>query len=227
MSAVPTAAGAPADAAVSPPPSAAPPPGADAAEAGRTGTPRARTAPPTPTGDRTGHLTGGVADPEPARPSTADAALADLRRHAQQFLAELTDPVRRLRLRLGDAELEVEWDRPVGPGVPSGPTGSGVAASAPRPPAEPPAAPPAASPANRTSVRSPMVGTFYRSPQPGAAPFVAVGDQVRPGQVVGIVEAMKLMNEIVADRPGRVVEILAVDGQPVEYDQPLVALDPA
>ncbi|WFE43431.1 acetyl-CoA carboxylase biotin carboxyl carrier protein [Verrucosispora sp. WMMD1129] len=227
MSAVPTAAGVPAaDAAVSPPQSAAPPPGADAAGAGRTGTPCARTAPPTPTGDRTGHPTGGVADPEPAWPPTADAALAELRRHAQQFVAELAEPVRRLRLRLGDAELEVEWDRPVGPdqAAPSGRTDS---AAAPRSLGGPSVVPPAASPATRTSVRSPMVGTFYRSPQPGAAPFVAVGDQVRPGQVVGIVEAMKLMNEIVADRPGRVVEILAADGQPVEYDQPLVALDPA
>ncbi|MBQ1048456.1 acetyl-CoA carboxylase biotin carboxyl carrier protein, partial [Micromonospora sp. C51] len=192
---------------------------------GGAGTPGARPAPTTPTGDRTGHLTD-AADPESGRSRPADAALADLRRHAQQFIAELADPVRRLRLRLGDAELEVEWDRPVGPGVPSGPTGSGVTPAL-RPPTEPPAAPPSASPTTRTSVRSPMVGTFYRSPQPGAAPFVAVGDQVRPGQVVGIVEAMKLMNEIVADRPGRVVEILAADGQPVEYDQPLVALDPA
>ncbi|MFY1576003.1 acetyl-CoA carboxylase biotin carboxyl carrier protein [Verrucosispora sp. WMMD703] len=197
----------------------------DAVRSGRSdadGAYLARTAAPTPDGDETGHLVDGLAGP--GRYAAADAVLTDLRRHAQQFIAELAEPVRRLRLRLGDAELEVEWDRPVGPGVPSGPTGSSVAA-APRPPAEPPAAPPAASPATRTSVRSPMVGTFYRSPQPGAAPFVAVGDQVRPGQVVGIVEAMKLMNEIVADRPGRVVEILAVDGQPVEYDQPLVALD--
>ncbi|MEG3632537.1 acetyl-CoA carboxylase biotin carboxyl carrier protein [Micromonospora palythoicola] len=183
----------------------------------------------TPNGDTTGQRADGVAGPEPDRRPAADAALADLRRHAQQLIAELADPVRRLRLRLGEAELEVEWARPVGPqpGPPSGSTGSGVAAPAPRPPVEPSPAPPAAGPAARASVRSPMVGTFYRSPQPGAAPFVAVGDLVRPGQVVGIVEAMKLMNEIAADRPGRVVEILVADGQPVEYDQPLVALDPA
>ncbi|WBB52646.1 acetyl-CoA carboxylase biotin carboxyl carrier protein [Verrucosispora sp. WMMD573] len=178
-----------------------------------------------------------AAAPEPARLPTADAALAELRRHAQQVIVELADPVRRLRLRLGDAELEVEWDRPVGSGVPAGPTDSGMAApavrprTAPAPPlttaVEPSAAPSAAIPATRMSVHSPMVGTFYRSPQPGAAPFVAVGDLVRPGQVVGIVEAMKLMNEIVADRPGRVAEVLVADGQPVEYDQPLVALDPA
>ncbi|MEV4711468.1 acetyl-CoA carboxylase biotin carboxyl carrier protein [Micromonospora sp. NPDC049374] len=231
MSAVPTVAGAPAaDVAVSPPSSAAPSPGADEATVGRAGadgTPIPRTAPTTRADDETGHRTDGFAGPELGRHPAADAALAELRRHAQQFIAELTDPVRRLRLRLGDAELEVEWDRSVGPDpvVPSGTTGPGVAA--PRPPVGPAEAPPPATPATRISVRSPMVGTFYRSPQPGAAPFVAVGDLVRPGQVVGIVEAMKLMNEIVADRPGRVVEVLVPDGQPVEYDQPLVALDPA
>ncbi|NLU79744.1 acetyl-CoA carboxylase biotin carboxyl carrier protein [Micromonospora sp. HNM0581] len=156
-------------------------------------------------------------------------ALAELRRHAQQVIVELTAPVCRLRLRLGEAELEVEWDRRAGPqpGLPPDTTAPGVAAPAPRTAADPPVAPPPAVPAARTSVHSPIVGTFYRSPQPGTAPFVAVGDLVRPGQVVGIVEAMKLMNEIVADRPGRVVEILVTDGQPVEYDQPLVVLDPA
>ena len=77
------------------------------------------------------------------------------------------------------------------------------------------------------TVRAPVVGTFYRAPEPGAPPFVAVGDLIRPGQVVGIVEAMKLMNEVTADQAGRVVEVLVDDGQPVEYDQPLIALEPA
>ncbi|MBM0235164.1 biotin/lipoyl-binding protein, partial [Micromonospora sp. STR1_7] len=79
----------------------------------------------------------------------------------------------------------------------------------------------------RAAVRAPIVGTFYRSPEPGAAPFVAVGDLVRPGQPIAIVEAMKLMNEVTADRAGRVTAILVEDGQPVEYDQPLVELGPA
>ncbi|MEV5414167.1 acetyl-CoA carboxylase biotin carboxyl carrier protein [Thermopolyspora sp. NPDC052614] len=75
-------------------------------------------------------------------------------------------------------------------------------------------------------VASPMVGTFYRAPEPGAAPYVEVGDTVEAGQQVGIVEAMKLMNPIVAERPGRVVEVIADDGSPVEYDQPLIVLVP-
>ncbi|PWR09773.1 acetyl-CoA carboxylase biotin carboxyl carrier protein, partial [Micromonospora acroterricola] len=98
------------------------------------------------------------------------------------------------------------------------------------PPAAPASDPPAAlirpPVPGRATVRAPIVGTFYRAPEPGAAPFVAVGDLVRPGQPVAIVEAMKLMNEVSADRAGRVAAILVEDGQPVEYDQPLVELDP-
>jgi acetyl-CoA carboxylase biotin carboxyl carrier protein len=73
-------------------------------------------------------------------------------------------------------------------------------------------------------VKSPIVGTFYESPSPGAAAFVKIGDQVENGQVLCIVEAMKLMNEIEADAGGEVVKRLVSNGQPVEYGQPLFAL---
>jgi acetyl-CoA carboxylase biotin carboxyl carrier protein len=76
-------------------------------------------------------------------------------------------------------------------------------------------------------VTAPLVGMFYRAPQPGAPPFVEVGDVVEPGQTLAIVEAMKLMNPIVADRRGQVVAIHAADGEVVEYDQPLLDLAPA
>jgi len=69
-----------------------------------------------------------------------------------------------------------------------------------------------------------MVGTFYRSREPGARPFVEVGQEVSAGTEVGIVEAMKLMNVIQADRTGRILQVLVADGAPVEYDQPLVLL---
>jgi acetyl-CoA carboxylase biotin carboxyl carrier protein len=75
-------------------------------------------------------------------------------------------------------------------------------------------------------VKSPIVGTFYESPAPGAAPFVQVGDQVEMGQVLCIVEAMKLMNEIESDVAGEVVKRIGVSGQPVEYGQPLFAIRP-
>jgi acetyl-CoA carboxylase biotin carboxyl carrier protein len=82
---------------------------------------------------------------------------------------------------------------------------------------------PAAEPEGHT-VKSPMVGTFYRAASPGANPFVEVGDQVQVGDPLCIIEAMKLMNEIEADRGGVVKAILVENGQPVEYGQPLVVI---
>jgi acetyl-CoA carboxylase biotin carboxyl carrier protein len=73
-------------------------------------------------------------------------------------------------------------------------------------------------------VLSPMVGTFYRSPSPDAAPFVEVGQTVRVGDVLCIVEAMKMMNQIEADRAGTVTAIHVADGEPVEFDQPLITI---
>ena len=75
-------------------------------------------------------------------------------------------------------------------------------------------------------VKSPIVGTFYESPAPGSAPFVKPGDMVQAGQVLCIIEAMKLMNEIEADVSGEVVKTVAANGQPVEYGQPLFAIRP-
>jgi len=74
-------------------------------------------------------------------------------------------------------------------------------------------------------VRAPMVGTFYHAPEPGATPFVRPGDRVEKGDQVGILEAMKLMTAVEADASGTVVALPAPDGEPVEYDQPLVTLD--
>ena len=73
-------------------------------------------------------------------------------------------------------------------------------------------------------MKSPMVGTFYRSPSPTAAAFVEVGQTVNAGDVICIVEAMKMMNQIEADKAGTVTEILVENGQPVEFDQPLVVI---
>jgi acetyl-CoA carboxylase biotin carboxyl carrier protein len=100
------------------------------------------------------------------------------------------------------------------------------------PAAHAPVAAPAAVPAEAAApveealheVKSPIVGTFYESPSPGAPSFVKVGDQVEVGQVLCIVEAMKLMNEIEADVAGEVVKRIAASGQPVEYGQPLFAI---
>jgi acetyl-CoA carboxylase biotin carboxyl carrier protein len=76
-------------------------------------------------------------------------------------------------------------------------------------------------------IPSPMVGTFYRSPAPDEPPFVEVGDRVRVGQTVCIIEAMKLMNELESEVSGEIVEILIQNGQPVEYGQPLMRVNPS
>jgi len=80
---------------------------------------------------------------------------------------------------------------------------------------------------DRPAITSPMVGTFYRSPSPEAEPFVKVGQKINRGQVVCIVEAMKLMNEIESDQTGTIAEILVEDTQPVEFGQQLFLLEPA
>ena len=87
-------------------------------------------------------------------------------------------------------------------------------------------APAAAAEEKLHEVKSPIVGTFYESPAPGAPAFVQIGDQVEVGQVLCIVEAMKLMNEIESDAAGEVVKRIGVSGQPVEYGQPLFAIRP-
>jgi acetyl-CoA carboxylase biotin carboxyl carrier protein len=89
-----------------------------------------------------------------------------------------------------------------------------------------PAAPAAPVEEELHSVKSPIVGTFYESPAPGSLPFVKPGDQVAAGQVLCIIEAMKLMNEIESDASGEVVKVLVNNGQPVEYGQPLFAIRP-
>lgn len=75
-------------------------------------------------------------------------------------------------------------------------------------------------------VKSPIVGTFYEAPGPGAPPFVKSGDNVQAGQVLCIIEAMKLMNEIESDMSGEIVKVLAANGKPVEYGQPLFSIRP-
>ena len=108
-------------------------------------------------------------------------------------------------------------------------TGGPAAPAAPAPVAHPPVASAPATPVAAEEevlhiLKSPIVGTFYESPSPGSSAFVATGDRVEKGQVVCIVEAMKLMNEIEADAAGEIVKRLVINGQPIEYGQPLFAI---
>ena len=95
--------------------------------------------------------------------------------------------------------------------------------------APPPAAKPAAEPKadNLVTIKSPMIGTFYRHSGPGKPIFASVGDEVIPGKVVCIIEAMKLFNEIESEVKGKIVKVLVEDASPVEYDQPLFLVDPS
>jgi acetyl-CoA carboxylase biotin carboxyl carrier protein len=175
----------------------------------------------------------GKAEAAPVSAATAQPVVSALRAELRQFAGELHGPVRRIRIRAGEVAVEVEW-QPTAAHGPRTLTGHALAAlpapatangSAPEAPAA--ELPPADDLGERTVVTSPMVGTFYHASEPGADPYVSVGDQVEPGQVVGIVEAMKLMNPIAAEVPGTVVEVLVGNAQPVEFGQPLLALAPA
>lgn len=98
------------------------------------------------------------------------------------------------------------------------------AASTPAPAAAPA---PAATPSNLVEIKSPMIGTFYLTPNPDSSPFVSEGSSIKAGQTVCIIEAMKLFNEIESEISGKIVKILVSNATPVEYDQPLFLVDPA
>ena len=128
-----------------------------------------------------------------------------------------------------DAEVKqtiVESSAPVAVPAPAAP----AAAPAPAPAASVASAEPAgddAVPSNAVEIKSPMIGTFYRSANPDAPPFIKVGDKVTKGQTVCIVEAMKLFNEIESEVSGTVIKVVTEDASPVEYDQPLFLVDPS
>ncbi len=131
-----------------------------------------------------------------------------------------------VEIRIGATRLRVSR----GPSNSAPAPAAAVAAPVPAAPETRPGEPapdgaaPAAEDPNRTTVPSPMVGTFYRRPRPDAEPFVNPGDRVQPGQVVCIIEAMKLMNNIEAETAGVVEEILPEDGAPVQFGDPLFVL---
>ncbi len=122
-----------------------------------------------------------------------------------------------IRVRLGETEISVK-------AMPEAPPAAPVPLPAETTAVEPAEVVPETN--GLHAVRSPLVGTFYRAPAPGEESYVEVGDTVKAGQVLCIVEAMKMMNEIVADVSGEVVEVLAENSGGVEYDQPLFRLRP-
>ena len=138
-------------------------------------------------------------------------------------LAELLNDTGLSEIEVEDGDRKIKVVRQLAAAV-----GAPVAVAAPAPAPAPVAAAPAPASENAAPVnalKSPMVGTAYLTPEPGAAPFAAVGDKVAAGDTVMIIEAMKVMNPIVAPNGGTVKAVLVENGQPVEYDQPLMVIE--
>lgn len=128
-----------------------------------------------------------------------------------------------IEIHEGEESVRVSRAGAVAPAVYAAPAQM-VAAPVPGAAAAPAAAPPAEELKGHT-VNSPMVGTFYRAPSPGAKPFVEVGQTVAVGDVLCIIEAMKILNQIESDRAGTIKKIVVENGEPVEYNQPLFVID--
>jgi acetyl-CoA carboxylase biotin carboxyl carrier protein len=146
---------------------------------------------------------------------------ADLVRQLAELLNE--NELTEIEVVDGDRRIAVKREPAAAAAAPAAPEAAPAAAAPPPPP--PPAAAEVSPASHPGAVKSPMVGTVYLSGEPGAKPFVSPGDSVREGETLVIVEAMKVMNPIAAPRAGTVRQVLVVDGQPVEFDQPLVIVE--
>ena len=145
-------------------------------------------------------------------------------------LAEMLDSTQLSEIEVEDGDRKIRVARQLHAAAATAPQPAlfapSAAAPAPAPAGAPEAgAPPATAAVNGNAVKSPMVGTVYLAAEPGAAPFIHVGNQVKAGDTLLIVEAMKVMNPITALSGGTVKEILVDNGQPVEFDQPLVVIE--
>ncbi|MBW6496469.1 MAG: acetyl-CoA carboxylase biotin carboxyl carrier protein [Burkholderiaceae bacterium] len=128
-------------------------------------------------------------------------------------------------LEISEGDDRVRIVKGGGAMVAAGPTPVVTSAAAPAPTAEATAPAPQPEPEPGHIVPSPMVGTFYRASQPGGEPFVTVGASVREGETLCVIEAMKLLNEVEADRAGTIKAVLVENGQPVEFGQPLFVIE--
>ncbi|MGD9599468.1 MAG: acetyl-CoA carboxylase biotin carboxyl carrier protein [Steroidobacteraceae bacterium] len=145
-------------------------------------------------------------------------------------LIELLEESGIAEIEIREGEESVRISRAAAPTVMQPVYTAPAAAPAPQAPpaAAATAAPAAAAPARKANeyvVTAPMVGTFYASPSPGAKPFVDIGDEVKVGQVLCIIEAMKMMNQIESDKAGRITSVMAQNGEPVEFGQPLYTIE--
>lgn len=151
-------------------------------------------------------------------PTSQAAILAEVCQHAARLLSGMDAQPRSLRVQVGDVAVDIEWPEPQQNGAQPRPADVATTEAA------VPASGAAARDAQRPVLAAQAVGVFYRCPEPGADPFVREGDVVTTGQQIAIIEAMKLMLPVEAERAGQIVEVLKGDGEPVEYGEPLFAL---
>lgn len=149
-----------------------------------------------------------------------ESTLRLLREEVSSLVKTVPGPVSRVSVRMAGCSLEVTWADPA-PASPDGGAAPAVRTAAPPATA---AEPEPVAAVEGEVIPAPLVGTFYVAPEPGANPFVRPGDRVEAGQTIGIIEAMKLMNPVAADRSGEVVEVLVADAAPVEFGEPLVRI---
>ncbi|MET0989371.1 MAG: acetyl-CoA carboxylase biotin carboxyl carrier protein [Glaciihabitans sp.] len=168
---------------------------------------------------RNGDVPGAAAFlPPPSNPES----MLELRQEVAELARSLPGDLRRIRVRGGDREIEVEWADQV---ATAGSVVDQRSAAQPGQATHPTTAVPTPIVDDAfTAVRAPLVGCFYAAPSPGAEPFVRVGDEVDADTTVAIIEAMKMMNPIVAGESGVVAEVLVSNGESVEYDQILLRL---
>lgn len=162
--------------------------------------------------------------------SNAPSAVFNIEEITELLQAVKKSNMSRLKLEKGDFKITIEQGGELVRMAPiAAPAMMPVASASPAPVAAPtptaaPSAPATVSDDNLITIKSPMIGTFYRSSGPGKPVFVNVGDEIKEGQVLCIVEAMKLFNEIESEHKGKIVKVLVEDASPVEYDQPLFLL---
>ena len=150
-------------------------------------------------------------DRERGEPNGLDASVVQLVLKEMKELIRSLEGTTTTQVRMKAGGLEIEVERQHGTLAPAGGVPGGITEAAPTEGLMP--------------VLSPLVGTFYRAPSPGAKRFVEIGDTVEPGQQIAIVEAMKVMNEVTSAYRGVVVEVLVEDAQPVHYEQRLMVID--
>jgi acetyl-CoA carboxylase biotin carboxyl carrier protein len=173
---------------------------------------------------------GGEAGTGPAGDQAGAGRLAGIREAVEELVRQLDGPVARVSVRSGETSIEVEWSRPAPEEQGAAPAAAASEAQA-MAAAPVPAAANGAAAADRAddglhAVLAPLVGTFYVAPEPNASPFVQPGDLVDVDTTIGIIEAMKMMNHIGAERAGRVAELLVANGETVEFGQELVRIEP-